>query len=117
MFAGKKYKVKSSAFAKHQTRAKMNQNTLYVNNLNDKINKNDLRTALYMLFSTYGTVVDIVALKTPKMRGQAHVVFFDPSAAAIAMKALKNFIFFGKEMVCCEMSFLINPHKKTKTID
>ncbi|CAA17824.1 U2 snRNP-associated protein Msl1 [Schizosaccharomyces pombe] len=89
----------------------MNQNTLYVNNLNDKINKNDLRTALYMLFSTYGTVVDIVALKTPKMRGQAHVVFFDPSAAAIAMKALKNFIFFGKEMK------IQYAHSKSKIIE
>ncbi|WBW70946.1 U2 snRNP-associated protein Msl1 [Schizosaccharomyces osmophilus] len=76
----------------------MNRNTLYVNNLNDKINKNDLKVSLYVLFSTYGTVVDIIALKTPKMRGQAHIVFYDASAAAIAMKALKNTQFFGKEM-------------------
>ena len=34
-----------------------------------------------MLFSTYGPVLDVVALKTMKMRGQAHIVFRDLQAA------------------------------------
>ena len=35
----------------------------------------ELRRSLYFLFSQYGAVLDVVALKTPKMRGQAFVVF------------------------------------------
>merc|ERR1711977_749974 len=45
--------------------------TLYVTNIpSSKIQKSDLRISLYMLFSTYGPVLDVVALKTMKMRGQ-----------------------------------------------
>ena len=52
-----------------------------------------------MLFSTYGPVLDIVALKTAKMRGQAHVTFRDVSAAQQAMLACQGMEFFGKDMV------------------
>jgi len=57
-----------------------------------------LRLALYTLFSTYGTVLDVVAMKTEKMRGQAHIVFRDIQASTQAMRALQGFDFFGKEM-------------------
>lgn len=43
--------------------------TLYCNNLNDQITKQDLRRHLFHLFSQYGTVIDVVALKTTRMRG------------------------------------------------
>ena len=66
-----------------------------------KIKKDDLRTALYLLFSTYGTVLDVVALRTMKMRGQAHVVFRDVQAATQAMRSLEGFEFFGHQMVRC----------------
>ncbi|KAK9456267.1 hypothetical protein V1511DRAFT_268159 [Dipodascopsis uninucleata] len=72
--------------------------TLYINNLNDKIRKQELRICLYLLFSTYGHVIDVVALKTPKMRGQAHIVFADSISAAQALKALQGTKFLGKEM-------------------
>ncbi|CAK7209647.1 hypothetical protein SBRCBS47491_000513 [Sporothrix bragantina] len=73
--------------------------TLYVHNLpSAKIKKDDLRTALYLLFSTYGTVLDVVALRTMKMRGQAHVVFRDVQAATQAMRSLEGFEFFGHQM-------------------
>ncbi|KAH6853734.1 hypothetical protein B0I37DRAFT_305855 [Chaetomium sp. MPI-CAGE-AT-0009] len=73
--------------------------TLYVTNLpSAKIQKEDLRTALYMLFSTYGAVLDVVALKTMKMRGQAHVVYKDIQTATQAMRSLDGFEFFGHEM-------------------
>jgi len=41
----------------------------------------------------------VVALKTAKMSGQAHVVFRDIQTATQAMRALQSFEFFGKEMV------------------
>jgi U2 small nuclear ribonucleoprotein B'' len=73
--------------------------TLYVTNLpSAKIQKEDLRTALYMLFSTYGAVLDVVALKTMKMRGQAHIVYKDIQTATQAMRSLDGFEFFGQEM-------------------
>lgn len=72
--------------------------TLYCTNLPDKMRKADLRLSLYTLFSTYGTVLDVVAMKTEKMRGQAHVVFKDVQSSTQAMRALQGFDFFGKEM-------------------
>ncbi|KAI1814594.1 hypothetical protein GGS20DRAFT_399992 [Poronia punctata] len=73
--------------------------TLYVTNLpSAKINKADLKTALYLLFSTYGPILDVVALKTTKMRGQAHIVFRDLQAATQAMRSLEGFQFLGKEL-------------------
>lgn len=73
---------------------------LYITNLpSSKIQKYDLRLSLYTLFSTYGPVLDVVAMKTMKMRGQAHVVFRDAQTATQAMRALKGFEFFGYELV------------------
>ncbi|KAI1327557.1 hypothetical protein F5Y16DRAFT_193720 [Xylariaceae sp. FL0255] len=73
--------------------------TLYVTNLpSAKMNKVDLKTALYLIFSTYGPVLDIVAMKTQKMRGQAHIVFRDTQAATQAMRSLDGFQFLGKDM-------------------
>jgi len=75
--------------------------TLYVSNLPaSKIQKEDLRRSLYILFSTYGPVLDVVALRTMKMRGQAHIVYRDVQTATQAMRALQGFEFFGKDMVC-----------------
>jgi RNA recognition motif-containing protein len=54
--------------------------------------------ALYTLFSTYGPVLDVVVLKTKKMRGQAHIVYRDIQASTQAMRALQGFDFFGKEL-------------------
>ncbi|KAK7422601.1 hypothetical protein QQZ08_009407 [Neonectria magnoliae] len=73
--------------------------TLYVTNLpSAKVQKADLRTALYMLFSTYGPVLDVVALKTMTMRGQAHIVFRDVQTATQAMRALEGQEFLGREL-------------------
>ncbi|KAF3174195.1 U2 snRNP complex subunit msl1 [Orbilia oligospora] len=72
--------------------------TLYISNLNDKIHKPDLKIALYTLFSTYGVVLDVIALKTAKMRGQAHVAFRDIAGASTAMRGCQGMVIFGKEM-------------------
>jgi U2 small nuclear ribonucleoprotein B'' len=73
---------------------------LYITNLpSSKIQKSDLRLSLYTLFSTYGPVLDVVALKTMKMRGQAHIVYRDIQTATQAMRALQGFNFFGMDIV------------------
>lgn len=73
---------------------------LYITNLpSSKIQKEDLRRELYTLFCTYGPVLDVVALRTMKMRGQAHIVYRDIQTATQAMRALQGFEFHGREMV------------------
>ncbi|KAL8791290.1 MAG: hypothetical protein Q9195_005979 [Heterodermia aff. obscurata] len=59
------------------------------------LRKPDLRLSLYTLFSTHGPVLDVVALKTAKMRGQAHVVFRDIRDASAALRAENGRDFFG----------------------
>lgn len=81
---------------------KTDDSRLYITNLpSSKIQKYDIRLSLYTLFSTYGPVLDVVAMKTMKMRGQAHVVFRDAQTATQAMRALRGFEFFGYELVGC----------------
>ena len=59
----------------------------------------ELKRALYALFSQFGHVVDIVALKTMKMRGQAFVIFKELGSSTNALRQLQGFPFYGKPMV------------------
>jgi RNA recognition motif-containing protein len=92
-------KTNSSNMATEQ-RVQPNQ-SLYIQNLPEKLQKPDLKRSLYMLFSTFGPVLDVTAVKSSKMRGQAHVLFRDIHAATQAMRACQGMEFFGREMVRC----------------
>lgn len=59
----------------------------------------ELKRSLYALFSQYGRILDIVALKTPKLRGQAWLVFSEVTAASNAVRQMQNFPFYDKPMV------------------
>jgi len=72
--------------------------TLYINNLNDKINKEELRTQLFALFTAHGRLIDVVATKSQKMRGQAFLVFADLAGATSAMRACEGMEFYDKPM-------------------
>lgn len=72
--------------------------TIYINNLNEKIKVPELKCCLTELFSTYGEVVDIIAFGTLKKKGQAFIVFRDISCATNAMRALQGFMFLDKPM-------------------
>jgi len=72
--------------------------TIYINNLNEKIKKEDLKKSLYAIFSQFGQILDIVALKTLKMRGQAFVVFKEISSATNALRSMQGFPFYDKPM-------------------
>uniref|UniRef100_A0A665STX8 RRM domain-containing protein n=1 Tax=Echeneis naucrates TaxID=173247 RepID=A0A665STX8_ECHNA len=72
--------------------------TIYINNINDKVKKEELKRSLYALFSQFGQVIDIVAMKTMKMRGQAFVVFKELAAATNALRQLQGFPFYNKPM-------------------
>jgi len=73
--------------------------TLYVNNLNDKVNKEELRSQLFALFTTYGKLIDVVASKSPSRRGQAFLVFTDLAGATSAMRACEGMLFYDKPLV------------------
>ncbi|XP_050369741.1 U2 small nuclear ribonucleoprotein B'' 2-like isoform X2 [Argentina anserina] len=72
--------------------------TVYIKNLNEKIKKQELKRSLYCLFSQYGKILDVVALKTPKLRGQAWVAFLEVTSASNAVRQMQNFPFYDKPM-------------------
>lgn len=96
--------------------------TLYIQNLDSKISKDgpsclsillvsiyiqliywigiqpDLRHLLYVYFSSYGKVLDVVAVKNDKMRGQAFIVFKDLSTSTSALRKEDGRVFAGKAM-------------------
>lgn len=75
-------------------------NTIYINNLNEKIKKEELKKSLYAIFSQFGQIIDIVALKTLKMRGQAFVIFKEIQSSTNALRSMQGFPFYDKPMVC-----------------
>jgi len=72
--------------------------TLYVNNLNDKIAAETLKKSLHEVFAAFGEIVDIIAMKSLKRRGQAWIIFNDIIAATSAMKSLQGFPFYNKPL-------------------
>ncbi|XP_074267809.1 U2 small nuclear ribonucleoprotein B'' 2-like [Silene latifolia] len=70
--------------------------TIYIKNLNEKVKKEELKRSLYCLFSQFGRILDVVALKTPKLRGQAWLCFTEITAASNAVRQMQNFPFYDK---------------------
>ncbi|KAG7092908.1 hypothetical protein E1B28_009213 [Marasmius oreades] len=72
--------------------------TLYIQNLNEKIKIDVLKASLRGLFKSYGEVLDVVAHKNIRMRGQAFVSFADADVAKKAMMEVKGFPLYSKPM-------------------
>jgi U1 small nuclear ribonucleoprotein A len=70
--------------------------TIYINNLNEKTKLDKLKKYMYAVFSQFGKIVDVIALKTLKHRGQAWVVFDEVSAATNALSQMQGFPFYDK---------------------
>uniref|UniRef100_A0A6M2DIB0 Putative spliceosomal protein snrnp-u1a/u2b n=1 Tax=Xenopsylla cheopis TaxID=163159 RepID=A0A6M2DIB0_XENCH len=73
-------------------------NTIYINNLNEKVKKDELIKSLYAIFSQFGQILDIVALRTLKMRGQAFVIFKEIASSTNALRSMQGFPFYDKPM-------------------
>ena len=58
-----------------------------------------MKEALTEIFSEYGNVIDLVAKKNLKAKGQAFVVFDQTEAAERAIKEVQGFKVFEKPMV------------------
>ncbi|KAI3430726.1 hypothetical protein D9Q98_005312 [Chlorella vulgaris] len=72
--------------------------TIYVANLQQKIKKQELKQLLFCLFGQFGKIIDIVTMRTDRLRGQAWIVFSDISAATAALRGMQDFPFFEKPM-------------------
>jgi len=72
--------------------------TLYVNNLNDKINVETLKKSLREVFAAFGGIIEIIAMKSLKRRGQAWIIFKEVTSATNALKSLQGFPFYNKPM-------------------
>lgn len=73
--------------------------TNQVRNLEESIKIDALKEALTEIFSEYGSIIDLVAKKNLKAKGQAFIVFDDPAAAARAIDEVNGFELFDKPMV------------------
>lgn len=72
--------------------------TIYISNLNEKIKKDELKKSLYAIFSQFGQILDIVAIKNLKMKGQAFVIFKEIASASNALRSMQGFPFYDKSM-------------------
>ena len=61
----------------------------------------DLKKCMLTVFSQFGSILDVVALKTYRLRGQAWVVFADVASATEAIRVMQNFPILDKPMVRC----------------
>ncbi|KAG5985327.1 hypothetical protein E4U55_006099 [Claviceps digitariae] len=72
--------------------------TVYVQNLEERVKIPQLSETLRTLFSEFGTIVDIVAKRNLKAKGQAFIVYNDPANATAAIDELQGFELFDKPM-------------------
>merc|ERR1711966_7258 len=72
--------------------------TIYVNNLNEKIKGDALKTALRAIFKQFGTIVEIVAMDSVRRRGQAFVVFETIDSAREAKERMQGFPIYNKPL-------------------
>ncbi|KAI1205876.1 RNA-binding domain-containing protein [Annulohypoxylon truncatum] len=72
--------------------------TVYVKNLEERVKPEPLKEALSTVFSEYGNIIDIVAKRNLKAKGQAFVVFERPESAAQAVEEVQGFELFDKPM-------------------
>nr|POE45360.1 u1 small nuclear ribonucleoprotein a [Quercus suber] len=73
--------------------------TIYINNLNEKIKLEELKKSLHAVFSQFGKILEVLAFKTFKHKGQAWVVFDEVSSATNALRQMQGFPFYDKPMV------------------
>lgn len=67
-------------------------------NLEERIKTQQLSETLKTIFSEFGTIIDIVAKKNLRAKGQAFIVYDDPTSATDAIDELQGFELFDKPM-------------------
>jgi RNA recognition motif-containing protein len=59
---------------------------------------NELKKCLFAIFSKFGTILDIVALKNLRMRGQAFIIFESVDSASKALTSMQSFPLYEKPL-------------------
>lgn len=73
--------------------------TVYINNLNDKVSLKKINQELLKVFNKYGEIIDIQLKKNLRMKGQAFITFNSLKSAKDAIKENNNnTILFGKPL-------------------
>lgn len=72
--------------------------TIYVNNLNDKVPLSKLKAELQVVFQKYGTIVQLTAHRNLKMKGQAFITYENKESSRAAMEKLQDHELFGKKV-------------------
>lgn len=72
--------------------------TIYINNLNEKVKIDELKQSLHAVFKQFGTILEILAFKTLKHKGQAWLVFKDVASATSAIEKMQGFPFYDKPL-------------------
>ena len=86
-------------FARSFTAPRSSNQNPQVRNLEERIKIDELKEALMEIFSEYGNIVDLVAKKNLKAKGQAFIVFEDKESAERAVKEVQGFELFEKPML------------------
>lgn len=72
-------------------------NTIYVNNINEKLKREELVQSLRHVFGQFGKIMDIICYtKIVKAKGQAFIVFQKVESAARALQEMQGFMFYQK---------------------
>lgn len=61
----------------------------------------ELKKSLHAVFSQFGKILEVLAFKTLKHKGQAWVIFEEVSSATNALRQMQGFPFYDKPMVEC----------------
>jgi U2 small nuclear ribonucleoprotein B'' len=72
--------------------------SVYVQNLEERVKLETLVDALRTIFSEFGNVVDIVAKKNLRAKGQAFIVYDNAESAKEAIEEINGFDLFEKPM-------------------
>ena len=74
--------------------------TIYVRNLNYKMQPNEMRKALYAEFIKFGKILDIVVgIKRFALRGQAWIIFDDVNSAVRAVSEMNGKVVLNRPVV------------------
>lgn len=61
---------------------------------------------MHAVFSQFGKILEVLAFKTLKHKGQAWVVFDEVSSASNALRQMQGFPFYDKPMVLISIVFV-----------
>ncbi|KZM19410.1 uncharacterized protein EKO05_0009044 [Ascochyta rabiei] len=72
--------------------------TIYVNNLEERVKVETMKAALTRVFGCYGPLLDVIAKSSLKRKGQAFLVFDSEKSALDAVDDMDGFELYGKVM-------------------